>query len=279
MQLSINARSLSIFTGADKRGRMPFSGILCHLDTPSDSPPGGANGKRIIVTSSAGRAALGCLLGMGVNSTPSFDGHSQKTKIGVIESASITAGISILISGFVYASDFPEVARTIKAMKDALGFSFEAQRLTVLDPRAAVLTITELTFTGAAILFKGSAAFQTTSLAASASAEAEARGPDTRKIIKMSSSPFVQQNCFPAPAPKKQFPYSFTSPAALAKCLASIGFDMPASVTALAAAGQPLGKSGCKIDVHELDEILSRYEISTQKRMQLKSEMVRQGVL
>ena len=106
---------------------------------------------------------------MAVNSNSSFDGHSPKHKIGVITSANISVGnAAIVIAGFIHAADFPEIASTIKAQKSVLGFSFEAQRITVLDPCADVLTITELTFTGAAILRKDKAAYTTTSLAASA---------------------------------------------------------------------------------------------------------------
>ncbi len=71
------------------------------------------------------------------------------------------------VEGFIYAADFPDTAELIQALKDVLGFSFEAQRLTVEDMAADILRITELTFTGAAILRKDKAAYQTTSLAAS----------------------------------------------------------------------------------------------------------------
>jgi len=166
----LSCMSLNISNDDDHPNKMPFSGVLTKLDEPSDDPPGGANGKRIIVTTAAARAALGSLLGMAVDFTPSFDGHDTKAKIGIITSADIV-GNELTVEGFIYAADFPDTAELIQALKDVLGFSFEAQRLTVADMSADILTITELTFTGAAILRKDKAAYQTTSLAASAATE------------------------------------------------------------------------------------------------------------
>ena len=104
---------------------------------------------------------------MAVDFTPSFDGHDAQAKIGIITSANVV-GNAVEIEGFIYAADFPETAQLIKDLKNVLGFSFEAQRLSILDPGADVLTITDLAFTGAAILRKDKAAYTTTSLAAKA---------------------------------------------------------------------------------------------------------------
>jgi len=119
---------------------------------------------------------------MAVDFTPSFDGHDTTAKIGIITSATIV-GNAIEIEGFVYAADFPEIAATIKALKSALGFSFEAQRLTVDDPGAEILTITDLAFTGAAILRKDKAAYKTTSLAASATIEDFSMTPEELRAL------------------------------------------------------------------------------------------------
>jgi hypothetical protein len=146
--LSIDAMALNIANDDDHPNKMPFSGVLTKLDEPSDFAPGGAAGKRIIVTTEAAQKALESLLGMAVDFTPHFDGHDAQKKIGIISSAEIV-GNEIRIAGFVYAADFPETAELIQALKDVLGFSFEAQRLYVEDPSADILRITDLTFTGA----------------------------------------------------------------------------------------------------------------------------------
>jgi hypothetical protein len=56
------------------------------------------------------------------------DQRARQAKIGVITAANIE-GDAILIEGFIYATDFPEVAAEIKASHDLLGFSYEAHNL------------------------------------------------------------------------------------------------------------------------------------------------------
>jgi len=165
--MAIEAMSLNISHDEDHPNKMPFSGVLTKIDEPSDEPPGGSHGRRVIVTREAAEKALGSLLAMGIDFSPMFSGHDTQAKIGTITSANIV-GNEIVIEGFVYAADFPEVAASIKSLQSALGFSFEAERIRVEDPSADILRIIELVFTGAAILRKDKAAYQTTSLAAAA---------------------------------------------------------------------------------------------------------------
>jgi hypothetical protein len=159
---SLHARSLDIPLDAHLN-RMPFSGVLVKLDQPSDGAPDGTGGKRIVLTKSAARAALDSLLGMAVDFTPEMDGHDPQAKIGLITSAEID-GQDLLIEGFIYAADFPDVASKIKVHKEALGFSFEARDLVTNNPDADPVSIVDCVFTGAAILFKDKAAYKTTSL-------------------------------------------------------------------------------------------------------------------
>jgi hypothetical protein len=160
--LSLHARSLDIPTN-DHPNKLPFSGILTKLDQPSDGPPSGSGGKRIILTKKAAEVALDSLLGMAVDYTPELDGHDPQAKIGIITGAEIN-GNDLCIEGFLYAADCPVVIAGIKANKSKLGFSFEARDLMTTDPDADPVTIAECVFTGAAILFKERAAYKTTSL-------------------------------------------------------------------------------------------------------------------
>jgi hypothetical protein len=204
---------------------------------------------------------------MGVNFNPSLDGHDAKRKIGLITSAEIV-GNAIQITGFVYAADFPATASTIRSLKDVLGFSFEAQRIKVLDPHAGVLTITELAFTGAAILRKDKAAFFSTSLAASATTQ-------RTKIM----SYVTQTDITSDKPPLKGWHFHFANKASLLRTMEQLGFEVPGAVTALAAANEPLGKGGHRIDLHQLDSVLAGYDVSPRIRMQLKNELIRQGLL
>lgn len=162
----VSAMSLNISSEAHPN-KMPFSGVLTKIGTPSDSPPHGSNGRLVLLTAEAAHAALPSLLGMAVNYRPSFDGHAAQDKVGIITGANIQ-GNEILIEGFIYAADFPEAAEMIQAMKDHLGFSFEAKQILVKDLDADILEISSMAFTGAAILRKDKAAYLGTSLAAEA---------------------------------------------------------------------------------------------------------------
>ncbi|HXE91289.1 MAG TPA: hypothetical protein VNK82_10040 [Terriglobales bacterium] len=168
--------------------RAPFRGVLTLLDVPSDRPPAGARGHRVVLTRAAAEAALSSLLGMGLGYRPSLDGHDARRKVGVIteafvapasrrlsrgqpapaqgeepaESASET--LALHISGYLFARDFPEVIRELRAASGSLGLSYEIADARVADTRAAVWVLTQVTFTGAAILRRSKAAYQNTSI-------------------------------------------------------------------------------------------------------------------
>jgi len=147
--------------------RMPFSGILTRLDTPSDRAPGGSEGKKVIFKKSAAERALPSLIGMAVDFTPDFDGHDAVRKFGVITAANIE-GDAIHVGGHIYSRDFPKEASRVRTDKALLGMSWELADIYVESPTADPLVITDAYFTGAAILRKDKAAYQSTSLAASA---------------------------------------------------------------------------------------------------------------
>lgn len=167
MSVSIEAMSLQMPMVEDHPNRVPFSGVLTKLDEPSDRAPGGSGGRCVIMTSASAQAALPSLLGMAVDFTAALDGHDTKSKIGVITGADIV-GNEVRIEGFFYAADFPTEVQRIQAAKSVLGWSYEIQRVRIVDPSADPLEIESFVFTGAAVLQKSKAAYQTTSLTASA---------------------------------------------------------------------------------------------------------------
>ena len=154
--------------------RMPFKGILTRIGMPSDRPPHGSNGKRIVLTQAAAEGALDSLIGMGVNITRDghFSGHDAQNKVGVITAADID-GDALRISGYIYSADFPQQALRIHLDQADLGFSFEARNLAVESMDADPLVIKSCCFTGASILLKSEAAYETTSLAAARAKEHE----------------------------------------------------------------------------------------------------------
>jgi len=152
--------------------RLAFSGVLCPLDCPSDDAPNGAHGKRIVVTRAAAQRALSSLHGMGINMTEAASGHNVRAKIGHITDACIE-GDAICISGTIWAADFPDHAARIRLDQSRLGFSFEGDQIAVEDANANPLIITDLMFSGAALLLKEKAAFTSTALSVMAGRERE----------------------------------------------------------------------------------------------------------
>ena len=161
--------------------KLPFKGVMTKVGVASDKAPEGTRGKRTLITKKAAKAALGSLLGMAVDYVAGLDGHDPQAKIGIVTAADIE-GEDLAIEGFFYAADFPELVQRIKRDKATLGFSYEAQVIDVEDREADPWVITRLIFTGAAVLRKDKAAYQTTSLAASA---AEDISMDEKALAKM----------------------------------------------------------------------------------------------
>ena len=177
----LEAMSLQMPDDPDHPNRMPFSGILTRVDEPSDAPPNGSTGRRVLIPKEVAEAGLSTLLGMAIDFKPDLTGHDNQSKIGIITEARIE-GNAIHIAGFLYASDFPQECARIKAEKTQLGFSYECQAA-IADPKADPWVITHVIFTGAAVLQKHLAAYQSTSLAAQAQ-EDDAMTPEQLKALQ-----------------------------------------------------------------------------------------------
>lgn len=167
LSFSVQAMSLDVPETEDHPNKMDFSGVLTKVDQSSDLAPHGSMGKKVFIAKEVAEKALPTLLGMAIDLTSTMKGHDRKRKIGVITAATVE-GSDVRIKGFFYANDFPEEVQMIQANKEDLGFSFEAERIVVESLEQDPLKIQSLVFTGAAVLHKKSAAYQTTSLAASA---------------------------------------------------------------------------------------------------------------
>lgn len=146
--------------------RLAFEGVLTVVDSASDKAPAGARGHRVLLTREAAEQALPSLLGMAVDYRPGWDGHDARRKIGVLTAADLI-GQSLLVRGYLYARDFPDVAQAIQASAAenprAMGMSYELADARVEDLRATVWKLTRVTFTGAAILLREKAAYRATS--------------------------------------------------------------------------------------------------------------------
>ncbi len=132
----------------------------------SDRAPSGARGHRVVLTKEAAETALPSLLGMAVDYKAGWDGHDARQKCGIITAAHLE-GQRLMVSGFLFARDFPELGEAhvgVKATADGeMGMSYELADAHVADMRAQVWTLTRATFTGAAILLREKAAYRSTS--------------------------------------------------------------------------------------------------------------------
>jgi hypothetical protein len=143
--------------------RVPFEGVLTVVNAASDKAPAGARGHRVMLTREAAEKALPSLVGMAVDYRPGWDGHDAKRKIGLLTEANVI-GPRLLVRGYLYARDFPEVTRAIAAhAPESLGMSYELADARVEDMRAEIWKLVRVTFTGAAILLRDKAAYRATS--------------------------------------------------------------------------------------------------------------------
>jgi len=165
--LRLEAMALEIPEFPEHPNRVPFSGVLTVLDAPSDRAPAGAAGHQVILPRRVAERALPSLLGMAVDFAPGLRGHDVHRKIGIITRAEIV-GTRLEVSGYLFGKDFPDVVRELRANRDRLGMSYEVTEVSVADPKARTWILENVVFTGAAILERAAAAYESTSLAATA---------------------------------------------------------------------------------------------------------------
>ena len=89
MNLELESMAIQMPVVDQHPNREAFRGVLTFLDVPSDKPPSGSRGHRVVLTRAAAEAALASLLGMGLDYSPSLDRHDTRRKIGVITRAEI----------------------------------------------------------------------------------------------------------------------------------------------------------------------------------------------
>ena len=161
--MRLEALAVALPEVAGHPNRVPFEGVLTLVDEPSNRPPSGARGHRVILTRTAAIAALPSLLGMAVDYTPDWDGHDARRKCGIITQADVE-GNCLEVSGYLFGKDFPEVEERLRhSAADNMGMSYELANAHVADMNASVWSLTRATFTGAAILLREKAAYKNTS--------------------------------------------------------------------------------------------------------------------
>src|ERR1700735_5427957 len=116
--------------------RLRFEGVLTLVDVASDKAPNGAKGHRVVLTRTDAEAALPSLLGMAVDYKAGWDGHDARQKCGIITAAHIE-GKRLLVSGFLFARDYPEFGKEFGGLSaaagDSMGMSYELADAHVAD--------------------------------------------------------------------------------------------------------------------------------------------------
>jgi len=161
--MRLEALAVALPEVAGHPNRVAFEGVLTRVDEPSNRPPSGARGHRVILTRAAALAALPSLMGMAVDYAQGWDGHDARRKCGIITRADVD-GNCLRVSGYLFGKDFPEVEeRMRRSATGTMGMSYEIADAHVEDMNAEVWTLTRATFTGAAILLREKAAYRNTS--------------------------------------------------------------------------------------------------------------------
>lgn len=146
--------------------KLPFIATFMQIDSPSDGTPCGAD-YPIVLSMDEAQTCVSTMDLMAVDCVWSdwwpedcMTGHDSRNKIGVVEKAYIE-GNEMKMKGFIYALDFPDIAYFIRNATPALGFSMEC--IADVDTRDdGYEHMTNVTFTGVAILFQNLAAYKDT---------------------------------------------------------------------------------------------------------------------
>ena len=166
--MNLEAMAIELPRCDDHPNRVPFRGVLTLVDAPSDKPPSGARGHRVLLTRAAAERALPSLLGMGLDYAPTLDRHDTRRKVGVITEANVVANrqspvATIEVAGYLYARDFPELVDEMRrGGRQLLGMSYEIADAHIAEMHAPIWRITQFTFTGAALLRRDKAAYRET---------------------------------------------------------------------------------------------------------------------
>lgn len=146
--------------------KLPFTATFMIIGTPSDGTPCGAE-MPIILDMDAAKASVDTMNLMGIDCVWSdwfpedcMTGHDPRNIIGVVQSAYIE-GNEMKMQGIIYSNNFPDIAFFIKNATPSLGFSMEC----IADIEArddGYEHMSNVMFTGVAILFKNLAAYEST---------------------------------------------------------------------------------------------------------------------
>jgi hypothetical protein len=139
-----------------------FTGTMTRLDLASDKAPEGSGGKRVVIPRAVAARTLAQLRGKPVNMTSTLAGHDQKQVIGVILDAQIVDD-ELRVQGVLFDKNRADLTALVTKHVGVLGMSFEASSVATRD-QGGISVITDLNWTGAALLRRDKAAYSSTSV-------------------------------------------------------------------------------------------------------------------
>jgi hypothetical protein len=110
------------------------------------------------------RSQQAALAAEGLHSSGAKAQHSERDpSAGLKPCSTRPTGSVITVAGYLYARDFPDVVHELRAGgRSMLGMSYEIADARVAEFSAPIWTITQFTFTGAALLRRDKAAYRDT---------------------------------------------------------------------------------------------------------------------
>jgi hypothetical protein len=199
-QLSLIEKDLQIFIEFDDSAKeilaarknvnqVPFEGVLCRVDEPSESPPSkGSNYPLYLPRHVADQAAamLNASAGLPLDVDPSLQCHSDTNIVGIMNSAEIGGadGKDFVVRGCIFGRNQAEKAALIASNKESLGMSMNALATghrAEID-NVTVYSIDTLELTGANILLANRATWQRTRVLAAEAATVNTEGKETMAV-------------------------------------------------------------------------------------------------
>jgi hypothetical protein len=136
------------------------------VDQPSQRPPHGSEGRRVLLPKTVAEKALPTLAGAPLNGSDDLREPDRRHPVGLVTRASIEGG-AVHSEGVLFKRNLPDAVARIQANKDQLGLSDAVTDCQVREEHAPVWVRDSFPYTGATILAKSAAAYGTkTSIAA-----------------------------------------------------------------------------------------------------------------
>ena len=165
-KILLKASSVSVILDNKHPNAMRFTGTCMVLNSDSNGVPRGVDKPVYLSVKEAEKASktmnlmgINCLYDYWLYPDELMTDHDRRFKIGVVESCWVD-GNELKFTGIIYKNDFPDIVEFIKNTVDSLGFSVEAMfNVKETDEH---IEMTDVDFTGVAILYKDKAAYKNT---------------------------------------------------------------------------------------------------------------------